>query len=1113
MTNFEHLKDNKVFKSFIDSCIEAEKSIGLNTVISSIMCRRALELSVKWLYANDEDLEIPYRDNLSALVHDITFMNLIDEKLLRQISFIIKLGNYAVHNNKRIKRENAVLALRYLFNFVQWISYCYSDEYIEKDFDEKILLSESEDIPTIKEREDLFEKMESKDKKLSEIRKDSIAQRKELTKKRVTKKVNYNFDIKDISEAETRKRYIDLDLEIVGWDFERDIVKELPVKGMPNNKEKGYVDYALFGKNGLPLAVIEAKRLNKDAHVGENQAKLYADCLEREYGQRPIIYYTNGNDNYMWDDLNYPPRKVSGFYTQDELQLLINRREIKHNLEHVHIDENITNREYQLEAIKSVCESFEKGHRKALLVMATGTGKTRTAISLVDVLMNNQWVKNVLFLADRTVLVKQAKDNFSKLLPNVSCCNLLNSQDDPESSRIVFSTYPTMMNAIDNTKNKEGKQLFTPGHFDLIIIDEAHRSIYKKYKAIFEYFDGLLVGLTATPRSDIDRNTYEVFELESNVPTYVYEFEEAVNENYLVDFRTIKTGTEFLREGIKYSQLNEKQKEEYEDSFEIEEDDEIIDIEASAMFTWLFNEDTIKKVIEAVWNNGIRVDNGEKLGKTIIFAKNHKHAEKIVNIFYKMHPEAKDFVKLIDNTVNYHQTIIDDFSNKDKMPQIAVSVDMLDTGVDVPEVVNLVFFKEIKSKVKFWQMIGRGTRLCEDLYGIGKDKEYFLIFDFCGNFGFFEENPKGIEATNQANITEKIYGYKLDLIYELQAIKYQEESYIDYRKELINDFKDQIKSLNLGLFNVRAKKVIIDQFNKDEAWNYISTVDIAQIKEEIIPLFNCINDDEDAKKFDNIMYQMQVKRIKNESTSRNERIVLSTAEQLQKLGVIPQVLNKKTLIQKIIETDYVKNAGFWDIEYIRIQIRELVKFIEDVVTRKAIETNITDILDDIKIDEEHISTGNNFINYRKKLEKFLSGNLENIVINKIRHNIKLTELDKKQLEKILFEELGSNKDYVDEFGDTNIVKTVRNIVGLDKYTARDIFYKYINSNQLNMKQIKFVKMLVDYVIKNGTIEKERLIEQPFNTLGQVDEVFGSNIIILNNIIDDIDKLNSNAEAI
>ena len=613
MSNFDFILKNEIFKTFAEASVEAEKSIAVANVSCTILCRRALELAVKWIYANDRELVLPYQNNLSSLVYDINFKSMINEKVFNGMTYIIKLGNFSVHSNKKVTRKEAVLCLKYLFDFMDWIAYYYDSNYTETKFDEGELPGESSANLKKEEREELENKLVEKDEKIEKILKENEELREKLTKQRTSKKTAYNFKVSDISEFETRKQFIDLDLKIAGWDS-TNIREEVEVKGMPNTQEIGHVDYVLYGENGKPLAVVEAKRTSKDAKIGQQQAKLYADCLEKEYAQRPIIYYTNGKEIYMWDDVSYPERKVSGYYTQDELQLLIKRRDSKENLEHIYIANDIANRPYQLEAVKKVCESFEQKHRRALVVMATGTGKTRTAISLVDVLTSKNWVQNVLFLADRTELVKQAEKNFKKLLPDMSCCNLLSSKDgDPEESRIIFSTYQTMINCIDKMKSKNGITLFTPGHFDLIIIDEAHRSIYKKYQAIFEYFDGLLVGLTATPRDDVDKNTYKFFQLENNVPTFVYEYDEAVKQKYLVDYHTISTTTKFIERGIKYSELKEEDREEYENLFEEGEVQE--EISSNAINSWLFNRDTIKIILETVMQKGLKVEGGDKLRK------------------------------------------------------------------------------------------------------------------------------------------------------------------------------------------------------------------------------------------------------------------------------------------------------------------------------------------------------------------------------------------------------------------------------------------------------------------------------------------------------------------
>ena len=566
--------------------------------------------------------------------------------------------------------------------------------------------------------------------------------------------------------------------------------------------------------------------------------------------------------------------------------------------------------------------------------------------------------------------------------------------------------------------------------------------------------------------------------------------------------------------GIKYNELSAEEKEEYENTFADDEDNIPEEIDATAINSWLFNRDTIKKLLELLMEKGLKVEGGDKLGKTIIFARNHRHAERIVEIFNELYPEYKgEFAKLIDNQVKYNENLIEHFSIKDDFPQIAVSVDMLDTGVDVPEILNLVFFKPVKSKIKFWQMIGRGTRLCKDLFGVGQDKKEFYIFDYCKNFEFFSENPKGIEANTQISLTERIYGYKLDLIVELQNLKYQsDEAFKNYREELIQEFIEEINKLNKESFLVKAKVHYIEQFSKKDNWVYISTIDLADIKENLIQLFIVSDENESAKRFDNLLYQLQVKRIRTEKTGRCENAIIDTVSELEKLGTVPQVKEKQELILKVAETDYLKEADFWKVEEIRKELRDLIQFI-DPYNRPPVYIDIEDTLNDIDEEYVYVSTGNNFTNYRKKLEKFLTGNLENSIIWKIRHNIRLTELEKENLEKILFEELGSNREYAETFGDTNVIKAVRNIVGLDKSVASDIFYKYINENRLNMKQIQFVKLLVDYVVKNGTIEMEKLTEQPFNTVGQVYELFGNNVDLFKEIREDIEEINENAEKL
>ncbi|EGT3954748.1 DEAD/DEAH box helicase family protein [Clostridioides difficile] len=1110
MGNFDFLQKKKNFNSFNTACLEAEKSILVSPSTCATITRRALELAVKWLYANDSDLVLPYQDNLSTLIHNNSFIELIDYDMLPLLKYIVKLGNLSVHTSANIERGEAILSLNNLHQFVSWIDYCYSDEYTAEDFNEDLLLYGEEKRTRPDELKNLYERLSSKDKKLEEVIKENEELRKSLTEKRKVNTVNYDFKIDEVSEFETRKRYINIELKLAGWEFGKDIGEEIEVQGMPNESGVGYVDYVLYGENGKPLAVVEAKRTSKDPKIGQQQAKLYADCLEKRYSQRPVIFLTNGFDMYIWDD--YSDRKVYGFYKKSELQLMIDRRKSKKSLSSVTINDEISNRYYQKEAIRAVCEALENKQRKTLLVCATGTGKTRIAISIVDVLSRHNWIKNILFLADRKALVKQAKKSFTKLLPNLALCNLLDSKDSPEDARMIFSTYPTMMNAIDDTKSKDGKRLFTPGHFDLIIIDESHRSIYKKYKSIFDYFDSYLMGLTATPKDEIDKNTYSVFDMENGVPTYAYEYNKAVEDGYLVDYTSIEFKTKIMEDGIKYDELSDEEKEEYENTFN---DDESIgdEIGNNAVNEWLFNSDTIDLVLNKLMTEGLKIEGEEKIGKTIIFAKNTKHARAIVERFNKLYPKyGGNFVKAVDYSINYVDSIIDDFSDKNKLPQIAVSVDMLDTGIDIPEILNLVFFKKVRSKTKFWQMIGRGTRLCPDLLGVDMDKERFLIFDFCNNFEFFKFNPKGFEGNKAETLTEKLFNIKVSMVKELQDIKYIEGKYAELRKELLEELITSVKALNEDSYIVRMSLSYVHKYKNENVWSNIGAVAQNEIREYISPLITSYSDDELAKRFDVVMYNIQLAYLQNNNASKGIRHVMVTAEKLSKLGTIPQIQQQKYTIEKAMTEDFWEDSDIFEVEEVRISLRELIKYLEKS-SQKIYYTSFEDMI--VAEDRnDSVYNANNLKNYKKKVEYYLNSHKDELAIFKLRNNKKITKQDVETLEEILLKQLGNCDDYKKEFGDTPVSQLVRKLVGLDREAANEAFSEFLNNKSFNTKQIHFVKLIVDYVVKNGFIEDNKvLMEDPFRTVGSIIDLFENHIEERNKLIKTINKIKENASEI
>ena len=903
-------------------------------------------------------------------------------------------------------------------------------------------------------------------------------------------------------------------IENEGWTIGEDCIPEVEISGIATPSGKGKADYLLYGDNGVPLAVIEAKKLDIDPLIGKNQAKEYADALEKKYDVRPIIFFTNGLDYYIWDDLNYPERQVSSIYSKKDLEKLIFRRGNKKPLKNVSTDikDEITNRVYQKEAVVRVTEALEKGYRKMLLVMATGSGKTRTAASIVDILTRYNWVKNILFLADRTALVKQAKNSFKEYLPNLSLCNLLDNKDDVES-RMIFSTYPTMMNAIDETKNKDGSRIFTSGYFDLIIVDESHRSIYKKYQAIFDYFDANLLGLTATPKNDIDKNTYRIFDLENDNPTFAYELDQAIEEGYLVHYgKPIDVGLKIVRDGLKYSELSEEEKEEFEETF----DEEKEEISSEEVNKTLFNKETVDLVIKTLMNNGLKVEGGDKLGKTIIFAVNQRHANFIVDRFNKLYPEYKGkFAQAVCHDIKFVDDVIDNFKDKVLYPQIAVSVDMLDTGIDVPEILNLVFFKKIRSKAKFWQMIGRGTRLCKDLFGPGIDKERFMIFDCYKNFEFFEVNVDGKEIKTTKSISESIFGAKVDIIKSLQHLNYQEKSLIEYRNNLIDDIITSILDINNNRFDVRMKGAIIDKYKKIDNYKVLNEKNVEELKNIIAPLITYTEEEELSKRFDYQMYVIENAYLGKKSFLRAKNRVIETAEKLSEKGTIEKISKKKETITKIQKEEFWKNADLFQFEEVRKELRELVILL-DRITTKIYYTDFRDEIVDYGEHEtgENFKIVNKFEKYNKRVEKYLDEYKNDDVIQKLKNNIPLTMYDIKYLEKILWEDLGTKEEYEKTYGKIPLLKMVSKIIGMDRKAVEKEFSLFLSNENLNSDQINFVKHIVDYIVKNGSIDKKELKDFPeADKFGGLFQLFDNKRDVLTNIVKIIDKVNDRLDLV
>lgn len=1096
MSNFSPYLSIPSFAAFAPIAESAEKILSIDPAACVLNCRRAMEAAVKWMYAVDGSLVVPWDDKLVTLINTEEFRGIVDDQLIFRLDFIRRMGNNAAHGGKVITREQAVLCLQNLFVFFDFLAYCYGENYTEHTFNPALLAEQSAQPTPPAVDEDAARKLDA-------LIKENAALKEQLTQRREEQHQTYVPKPLEISEYKTRKLYIDAMLQDAGWVEGKNWLNEVKLPGMPNKSETGYADYVLYGDDGKALAIVEAKRSCVDPAVGRQQAKLYADIIEKQQGRRPVIFLTNGFETKI-DDGQYPERKCAAIWSKRDLEKLFNLLRMRTHLDNIVVDENIAGRYYQENAIKAVCNTFDaRNRRKALLVMATGSGKTRTVIALCKVLLEHGWVKNILFLADRNSLVTQAKRSFVNLLPELSVTNLCEERDNT-TAHCVFSTYQTMMNCIDAIEDAEGK-LFTVGHFDLVICDEAHRSIYNKYRDIFTYFDAPLVGLTATPKDEIDKNTYALFDLGNGAPTYGYELAQAVKDGYLCDFVSVETTLKFIQQGIVYDELTDEEKEEYEAKFADENGDVPECVMPSALNEWVFNEDTIRKVLNTLMTDGLKIDYGSKIGKSIIFAKNHTHAEKILEIFNREYPHLYGYAKVIDNYMTYAQSAIDEFSDPQKLPQIAISVDMLDTGIDVPEVLNLVFFKKVMSKAKFWQMIGRGTRLSPGLID-GKDKDKFYIFDFCGNFEFFRMS-KGNANASARSLQGALFSLKAQMAFKLQDAVYKTDELSAFRQTLVDDMVRKVSELNQDNFAVKQHLKFVELYTSPNRYQSLSYEDTLMMQQELAPLLLPEPDDPKALRFDALLYGMELAHLAGLPYNRAHHDLLKKAEALSKIANVPEIAAQSALLEKILHTDYVENTGVDELEKIRKALRDLMKYITN--EQSAYETGFGDEILSIEWKQSELEN-DDLQNYKMRAEFYVRQHQNELAIAKLKMNVPLTDSDITQLEEILWSEVGTKQDYEAEYGKKPLGEFIREIVGLDMNAAKEAFSAYLTNVNLDSRQIYFVNQIVEYIVHNGMMKDMSILQEaPFIDQGSIIEVF-TDLSVWKGIKGVIDTINANA---
>ncbi len=1040
----------------------------------------------------------PYQPNLNDLLNEDAFRSRVPAVVLTKLHALRMHGNKAVHANQGTTLT-ALAMVQEAFDLARWVLVTFDNGQVAgiPAYTQPTPPADAKKLE--KDRQRLLAQIALQEQQmLAVLEQLEAAKAQQAVVERTVDELaqlvsNGNVAVSQLAfdEATTRQRLIDAMLVSARWKVGQagasteEVGQEIEIPQPQNKTGVGYADYVLWDDNGKPLAVIEAKRTAKDAEAGRTQAKLYADGLERKHGQRPVIFYTNGFDIYIWDDVQkQTPRRLFGFYSKESLQYLIFQRNEKLSLDAINPKAEIAGRMYQIETIKRICDRFGQGYRKSLVVLATGTGKTRVSVSLCDVLSRARWAKRILFLCDRRELRKQADDVFKEFLPGEPRIHINANTAGDVTNRIYLATYPAMMQCYE---------MFDVGYFDLIIADESHRSIYNRYRDLFVYFDAFQVGLTATPVKFIARNTFKLFACEDGDPTSYFGYQEAISHTppYLVPFEVFTHTTEFLRRGIKYNQLSPEQREQLEND---EPDAQSIAYDDTEVDRAVFNKDTNRAILRNLMENGIKDASGAYPGKSIVFARNHNHAVLLQEMFDDMYPQyGGEFCRVIDNYDTRAEQLIDDFKDPKHVLTIAISVDMLDTGIDVPEVVNLVFAKPVKSYVKFWQMIGRGTRLCPNLFGPGQDKAKFSIFDHWGNFAYFEESYREANPSTSKSLLQKLFEARLQLADT--ALAAARSGAYDLAIKLM---QADIAALPETTIAVREKWREVREIQRSGVLQALSAATRSSLLKDVSPLMQWrdTRNWEDAYQLDLLISRMQVELLKKSAVFNDLRDDL--------MALVAQLpINVNAVRDKLATIEKVRSGDFWKtmvdqtdvagLETLREELRGIMRHrvVGPTVGGKPRVLDITEDASKIEF-ARHIPKleGTELVAYRQRVEQVLNGLFgANPTLSKIRRGEPVSELDLGSLVSlVLTQHPDVNLAWLTEFyPDTagDLATAIRTIVGMEPEVVAERFSEFFTRHpQMSAKQQRFMALLQNHIAKFGVVTLDKLYESPFTQVSE-----------------------------
>ena len=1072
----------------------AEQYVGPDPASAAVKLRAYAEQVVELIWASARLPKPPFQANLNEKLNSAAFQTTVPAVVISKLHALRIHGNKAAHGDA-VTGQTGRWLLREAFELGRWLFVAYGGGTQEScpQFTEASPIPDDSKSRLQREKKAVLEKLAAQEAEMQRLLAElestrAAAQAAEATAAELHELLARGqaaADALSFDEASTRRRLIDEALVSADWDVGRNctntstVRQEMEVLHQPTDTGVGYADYVLLADDGKPLAVIEAKKTAKNAEEGRTQAKCYADGLERMTGQRPVIFYTNGYDIWIWNDAEgEPPRKIFGLYSKDSLEYAVFRRQNPLAPSEVSPNAAIAGRLYQIEAVKRVVERIATKRRRALIVQATGTGKTRVAVSLCEALVRAKRARRILFLCDRRELRKQAANVFKQFLPGEPRTFVTSSTSQDRDKRIYLATYPAMMKCFES---------FDVGFFDLVIADESHRSIYNRYRDLLTYFDALQVGLTATPRQLVSHNTYELFDCEDQDPTVYYSLEDAVAQKYLVPFQVEEYTTDFLRRGIKYSDMPPEQRQQVEEQ---EAQPDQIEYEQQQVDKVVFNKDTNRKILRNLMEHGIRDATSTRVGKTIVFARNHNHAVLLQNLFDEMYPQyGGNFCRVIDNYDPRAEDLIDDFKGEGTNPEltIAISVDMLDTGIDVPEIVNLVFAKPLYSYVKFWQMIGRGTRLCENLFGPGRHKSHFLVFDHWGNFDFFEEKYKPAEASLPKSLLQRLFEQRIKLA-EVALDKHDTAAF-DLAISLI---KQDIADLPERSVSVREMWKQVKTAQRDEILKQFDAVTKGVLLQDIAPLMQWRNivGHEAAHQFDLRICQAQVAKL--EDASRYADYGDDLRNQVEQLQMnLSQVRAKGAVINEVRSSAFWANAPIADLDRVRSELRGVMQYRQPSTT-SAFMPKVIDIAEDDALIERKPHRvkleGLELAAYRQRVQRVLDELFaDNPILRRIRAGESVTGDELQSLTALVLSQdpaLDLN-DLLAYYPETagHLDQAIRTIIGLDGQAVRERFEQFVQLHPaLNSTQIRFLDMLQNHIARYGAITVERLYEDPFTTL-------------------------------